>query len=181
MAEKLKHKWQPCFYCSNLSHHTVGPQSWLPQVRKWSGEKISLRSGKSQGILLWVNENLSLWKKSGKSVISRVNIYSLPSTFVFFKHLKFLCTFYGHMNNVVLVEYLFTKLNDKLMLGFQESQFFLRVMLRNYQFIDNTIYCKWLAESIRCLKVISPKTRVKLPEMRSHVAPILSGEVHRET
>ena len=29
-------------------------QTWLPQGRKWSGEKISLRSGKSQGISLQV-------------------------------------------------------------------------------------------------------------------------------
>ena len=39
------------------------------------------------------------------------------------------------MNSVVLVEYSFMKLNDKLMFGFQENQFFLRVMLGNYQFI----------------------------------------------
>ena len=30
---------------------------------------------------------------------------------------------------------LFMKLNDKLMLGFQENQSFLFVMLRNYQFM----------------------------------------------
>ena len=41
------------------------------------------------------------------------------------------------MNSVVLVEYSFMKLNDKLMFGFQENQFFLRVMflIGNYQFI----------------------------------------------
>ena len=39
------------------------------------------------------------------------------------------------MNSVVLVEYSFMKLNDKLMFGFQENQFFLHVMLGNYQFI----------------------------------------------
>ena len=39
------------------------------------------------------------------------------------------------MNSVVLVEYSFMKLNGKLMFGFQENQFFLRVMLGNYQFI----------------------------------------------
>ena len=44
------------------------------------------------------------------------------------------------MNSVVLVEYSFMKLNDKLMFDFQENQFFLRVMLGNYQFIY--LHCK---------------------------------------
>ena len=43
------------------------------------GKKHSSRSGKSQGISLWVRENLHLWKKSGKSEILRVLIYLLPS------------------------------------------------------------------------------------------------------
>ena len=46
-------------------------------------EKNSSRSGKSQGISLWVRENLHLWKKSGKSEILRVLIYLLPSQWCF--------------------------------------------------------------------------------------------------
>ena len=37
------------------------------------------------------------------------------------------------------------KLNDKLMLGFQENQSSLRVMLRNYQFM---YACTYLAENM---------------------------------
>ena len=47
------------------------------------GKKNSSRSGKSQGISLWVRENLHLWKKSGKSEILRVLIYLLPSQWYF--------------------------------------------------------------------------------------------------
>ena len=47
------------------------------------GKKNSSRSGKSQGISLWVRENLHLWKKSGKSEILRVLIYLLPSQWCF--------------------------------------------------------------------------------------------------
>ena len=38
----------------NFSRKHLKCQTWLPQGRKWSGEKISLRSGKSQGISLQV-------------------------------------------------------------------------------------------------------------------------------
>ena len=47
------------------------------------GKKNFSRSGKSQGISLWVRENLHLWKKSGKSEILRVLIYLLPSQWCF--------------------------------------------------------------------------------------------------
>ena len=46
--------------------------TWWPQVRKCLGQKFSSRSGENQGISLWVRENWSLWKKSGKSEILRV-------------------------------------------------------------------------------------------------------------
>ena len=59
--------------------------SWLPTLKDLvslmvaTGQEIvrekknSSRSGKSQGISLWVRENLHLWKKSGKSeILSRI-------------------------------------------------------------------------------------------------------------
>ena len=46
-------------------------------------KRNSSRSGKSQGISLWVRENLHLWKKSGESEILRVLIYLLPSQWCF--------------------------------------------------------------------------------------------------
>lgn len=68
--------------------------SWLPQVRKWSG--------KSQGISLLVRENLSLWRKSGKSKILRVYIYSFLSTFIIVWHLKLFCSFYGRESHCIV-------------------------------------------------------------------------------
>ena len=53
------------------------------------------------------------------------------------------------MNSVVLVEYSFMKLNDKLMFGFQENQFFLRVMLGNYQFIYTASHFLKVPHSLR--------------------------------
>ena len=74
--------------------------------------KNSSSSAKSQGISLWVRENLILWRKSGKSKILRVHIYSFLSTFIVVWHLKFFSSFYGHESHCI-VRMLFIKLNDK--------------------------------------------------------------------
>ena len=76
--------------------------SWFPQVR----EKILQGQGK-------VRENLILWRKSGKSKILRVYIYSFLSTFTIVWHLKLFCSFYGRESHCI-VRMLFMKLNDKL-------------------------------------------------------------------
>ena len=99
---------------------------WLPQVRKWSGEKSSSRSGRNPRISLWVRENWSVWKKSGKSEILRVQLLILlcwdPSVFFYFLTLKILCTFYRRESCIIRI--LFMKLNEKLMLDFKENQSF---------------------------------------------------------
>ena len=56
-------------------------------------KKITSRSGKSQEISLQVREKFNIWKKSGKSEILRLLIYSFPSTFTVFEYLKLFCTF----------------------------------------------------------------------------------------
>ena len=99
---------------------------WLPQIRKWSGEKSSSRSGRNPRISLWVRENWSVWKKSGKSEILRVQLLILfcwdPSVFFYFLTLKILCTFYRRESCIIRI--LFMKLNEKLMLDFKENQSF---------------------------------------------------------
>ena len=96
--------------------------------------KIFSWSGKSQGILLQVRENLSLGKKSGKREILRVHIYSFPPTFIVLWHLKFFCTFYGHesccINKNIVHEiewqtgcWVFKKINPLL-----------HILSRNYQY-----------------------------------------------
>ena len=52
---------------------------WLPQVRKWSGEKNPSRSGKCRGILFWVRENWHFEEKSGKIEILRLEVWRLEA------------------------------------------------------------------------------------------------------
>ena len=72
--------------------------------------KISSRSGKSQGISVRVKENLSLGKKSGKTEILRVHIHYFFFTVNVFRHLKFICTLYGH-ESCCICRILLIKLN----------------------------------------------------------------------
>ena len=53
----------------------------------------------------------------------------------------YICTFYGHELCCMSSRVLFTKSNNTLLLGFQENQSFLHIMLRNYQFMCSVQSC----------------------------------------
>ena len=58
----------------------------MPLVRKVMGTEIFSSSGKSQGISLWVRENLHRWKKSGKcEIASEHEVVELVSAFYMIK------------------------------------------------------------------------------------------------
>ena len=93
-------------------------------------------SGKRQGISLRVGENLSLWKKSGKSVILRLRISSnIYNTFVHFTD----------VNHVVLVEVLFIKIWRQADVGFSRKSI---LYARYAEKLSIHVHCMWLAVRI---------------------------------
>ena len=118
-----------------MSHFALS-HACLPQVR---GKKFLQGQGKVRKFHFnKVRENLSLWKKSGKSKILRVHIYYLPSRFVVFWHLKFFGTFYGHEACCI------HEIEQWTDVGFSLPSF-LHIMLGNY--CSRTLH-DWVAEII---------------------------------
>ena len=102
----VNRQWAP-----NVSCHGVMVATGQEMVRE---NKISSRSRKSQGISLRVRENLSLWKKSGKSEILKsrsvgtflrtwIMFYWTTSWCYVFKQITPVCTLYpGTINSCTL-------------------------------------------------------------------------------
>ena len=98
-------------------------------------------SGKRQGISLRVGENLSLWKKSGKSDILRLRISSnIYNTLVHFTD----------VNHVVSVEVLFIKIWRQADVGFSRKSI---LYARYAEKLSIHVHCMWLAVRInKCVE-----------------------------
>ena len=127
------------FHNNKLGHgcHRVG---------KIGSEKISSWSGKSQGILLQVRENLSLGKMSGKREILRVHIYSFPPTFIVLWHLKFFCTFHGH-ESCCVNKNIVHEIEWQANVGFSRKSILFCTYCQGP--ININVQCTWLAGSIK--------------------------------
>ena len=66
-------RWQKFVSLISVYSYMVATgQEMVREIKCFQGQA---RSGNSQGMSLRVRENLSLWKKSGKSEILRVQLY----------------------------------------------------------------------------------------------------------
>ena len=119
---------------ANITHFHIKKVVHLASFWKWGflelGSGLFSRSKKFGSALIRIR--FGSWK------VRRLNRA---------KHLKFYSTFYEH-ELCCICRILYLKLNDKLLLGFQENHSVLFARYVNYRELSIHVHCTWLVESI---------------------------------